>query len=132
MSMQDNSGRQCTAPQSDIVSSSSIVRKTDRQRESLLIDASRLSIDLHSANPMGRPLVPNVGPPQAGATSTREPPLSSRERTVLALISRGMCNKRIARELDIAPETVKSHAKRILTKLRAKTRAEAVALLYQQ
>jgi DNA-binding CsgD family transcriptional regulator len=41
-----------------------------------------------------------------------------------------MNDKSIARELDIAPETVKSHAKNILTKLRAKNRAEAVALLY--
>jgi LuxR family maltose regulon positive regulatory protein len=38
-----------------------------------------------------------------------------------------MSNKIIARELHIAPETVKSHAKRIFIKLSTKTRAEAVA-----
>lgn len=53
--------------------------------------------------------------------------LSPRERGVLLLICRGLSNKDIARELQIAPETVKSHAKRILLKLRARTRAEAVA-----
>jgi len=53
--------------------------------------------------------------------------LSPRERAVLLLICRGLSNKGIARELQIAPETVKSHAKQILFKLSARTRAEAVA-----
>jgi LuxR family transcriptional regulator, maltose regulon positive regulatory protein len=53
--------------------------------------------------------------------------LSARERGVLLLICRGLSNKGIARELQIAPETVKSHAKQILLKLSARTRAEAVA-----
>jgi LuxR family transcriptional regulator, maltose regulon positive regulatory protein len=56
-----------------------------------------------------------------------EKPLSPRERSVLSLIRRGLSNKHIARELDIAPETVKTHAKHILAKLNARTRAEAVA-----
>jgi DNA-binding NarL/FixJ family response regulator len=55
-------------------------------------------------------------------------PLSPRENAVLRLIGRGLSNKRIARSLEIAPETVKSHAKHILKKLNAQTRAEAVAL----
>jgi LuxR family maltose regulon positive regulatory protein len=53
--------------------------------------------------------------------------LSPRECSILRLIGRGMSNKRIARELRIAPETVKSHAKHIFAKLNAQTRAEAVA-----
>jgi len=53
--------------------------------------------------------------------------LSPRERGVLLLICQGLSNKGIARELQITPETVKSHAKRILHKLSARTRAEAVA-----
>jgi DNA-binding NarL/FixJ family response regulator len=53
--------------------------------------------------------------------------LSPRESNVLRLIGRGLSNKQIAQELKIAPETVKSHAKRIFTKLNAQTRAHAVA-----
>ena len=53
--------------------------------------------------------------------------LSPRERRILTLMSHGLSNKRIARELDIAPETVKSHAKHILLKLAAQTRVEAVS-----
>jgi DNA-binding CsgD family transcriptional regulator len=53
--------------------------------------------------------------------------LSRREAGVLRLIARGMSNKCIARSLGIAPETVKTHVKRILSKLKARTRAHAVA-----
>ena len=53
--------------------------------------------------------------------------LSPRERHILTLISHGLSNKRIAKQLDIAPETVKSHAKHILLKLAAQTRVEAVS-----
>jgi DNA-binding NarL/FixJ family response regulator len=53
--------------------------------------------------------------------------LSSRESDVLQLMSRGLTNKGIARNLCIAPETVKSHAKKIFGKLKARTRTEAVA-----
>jgi len=53
--------------------------------------------------------------------------LSTKETIILRLISVGQSNKEIARELHIAPETVKSHAKRIFIKLSTKTRAEAVA-----
>ena len=53
--------------------------------------------------------------------------LSPRERHIVSLMSNGLSNKRIARELGIAPETVKSHAKHILLKLAAQTRTEAVS-----
>jgi len=53
--------------------------------------------------------------------------LSRREAGVLQMIARGMSNKCIARSLGIAPETVKTYVKRILSKLKARTRAQAVA-----
>ncbi|TXI05089.1 MAG: hypothetical protein E6Q76_11630 [Rhizobium sp.] len=53
--------------------------------------------------------------------------LSAREHDILKLVSQGLSNKRIAQTLKIAPETVKSHIKRIFSKLAVKTRAEAVA-----
>lgn len=53
-------------------------------------------------------------------------PLSGREHAILKLMRHGSSNKLIARELGIAPETVKSHAKRIFMKLGAQTRVEAV------
>ena len=53
--------------------------------------------------------------------------LTARERDVLAMISQGFANKRIARTLEISPETVKSHVKRIFSKLAVSTRTEAVS-----
>jgi ATP/maltotriose-dependent transcriptional regulator MalT len=52
--------------------------------------------------------------------------LSFRERMIVRLMGDGLSNKRIARQLSIAPETVKSHAKSIFLKLTAQTRAQAV------
>ncbi|HUB90639.1 MAG TPA: LuxR C-terminal-related transcriptional regulator [Dyella sp.] len=53
--------------------------------------------------------------------------LSTRETIILRLMSLGLSNKSIARELQITPETVKSHAKHIFIKLASKNRAEAVS-----
>jgi len=53
--------------------------------------------------------------------------LTARECEVLAMISQGFTNKRIARILQISPETVKSHVKHIFLKLAVGTRAEAVS-----
>jgi ATP/maltotriose-dependent transcriptional regulator MalT len=63
----------------------------------------------------------------ATATMRLSEGLSVRERDILILVGRGLSNKRIARVLIIAPETVKSHVKRIFLKLEVKTRAQAVA-----
>jgi ATP/maltotriose-dependent transcriptional regulator MalT len=53
--------------------------------------------------------------------------LSTRETIILRLMSLGLSNKSIARELQVTPETVKSHAKHIFIKLASKNRAEAVS-----
>jgi ATP/maltotriose-dependent transcriptional regulator MalT len=52
--------------------------------------------------------------------------LTARERDVLAMISQGCFNKRTAWTLEISPETVKSHVKRIFLKLVVSTPTEAV------
>jgi LuxR family maltose regulon positive regulatory protein len=53
--------------------------------------------------------------------------LTARERDILARIGEGFPNKRIARTLDISPETVKTHVKRVFLKLAVSTRAQAVS-----
>jgi DNA-binding NarL/FixJ family response regulator len=50
--------------------------------------------------------------------------LTPREHEVVNLVSRGMSNKEIARELNIAVHTVKSHVHNILEKLALRTRLE--------
>jgi DNA-binding NarL/FixJ family response regulator len=52
--------------------------------------------------------------------------LTPRELDVLALLTRGMRNKSIAKHLGITPGTAKTHVKHVLTKLHAASRTEAV------
>ena len=54
------------------------------------------------------------------------PPLTARERSIVLLIGHGLTNRMIARQLSIAPDTVKTHAKNIFRKLTVQTRAQAV------
>ena len=53
-------------------------------------------------------------------------PLTARERTIVLLMANGLTNNMIARQLSIAPDTVKAHAKNIFWKLTVRTRAQAV------
>jgi LuxR family maltose regulon positive regulatory protein len=53
--------------------------------------------------------------------------VSPRERNILERIGHGRSNKEIARDLGIAPETVKSHVKNIFVKLAVDRRAQAVS-----
>jgi DNA-binding NarL/FixJ family response regulator len=54
--------------------------------------------------------------------------LTGREVDVLRLVSQGHSNKAVARELDIAIGTVKSHLKAVFQKLDAHTRTEVAAV----
>lgn len=56
------------------------------------------------------------------------PPLSPREREILALLADGLGNKIVAARLGISEHTVKTHVTSIFAKLGAETRAEAVAI----
>ncbi|RMF16013.1 MAG: hypothetical protein D6758_08710 [Gammaproteobacteria bacterium] len=56
-----------------------------------------------------------------------EEPLSSRELAVLQLIAEGCSNKEIGERLFISLHTVKTHARRINTKLHVKNRTQAIA-----
>jgi two-component system, NarL family, response regulator YdfI len=55
-------------------------------------------------------------------------PLTERERQVLAMLARGLSNRRIGERLAISDNTVKAHVAAILGKLGAATRTEAVTL----
>ena len=55
-------------------------------------------------------------------------PLTERELEVLQLLAEGMSNRAIANELVIALGTTKTHISRIMSKLDAKNRTQAVII----
>ena len=54
------------------------------------------------------------------------PRLSGREQDVLHLLAEGRSNRAIARQLGLSEATVKGHVSRVLNKLNASSRLEAV------
>jgi DNA-binding CsgD family transcriptional regulator len=58
--------------------------------------------------------------------------ITSRERDVLELVASGYSTPEIAKALWIAEDTVRTHIKRILVRLDARTRAHAVAIAYRE
>jgi DNA-binding NarL/FixJ family response regulator len=54
--------------------------------------------------------------------------LTPREREVLELVGRGYPNKRIARELEVAEKTVKTHVGHVLAKLGVTDRTQAAVI----
>jgi DNA-binding NarL/FixJ family response regulator len=66
-----------------------------------------------------------------GLRDRRLEQLTEREREVLVQLARGLSNEQLAEELFISDNTVKTHIKRIFTKLNARDRAQAVVIAYE-
>lgn len=56
---------------------------------------------------------------------------SPRELQVLRLVATGMSNAEIASHLVLSVETVRTHVSRVLAKLAARDRTQAVVIAYQ-
>lgn len=107
------------------------VRRAMATVEEVLEELATAEIELaghaarQSGGTTGTPRLPLGPAPTPG--SRIESLLTPRELEVLALMATGATNNRIAEQLVITDGTVKSHVKRILRKLRAANRAEAIA-----
>jgi len=68
--------------------------------------------------------------PRASRASAQLADLTEREREVLVLIGQGLSNVEIGRELFIAEQTVKTHVGKVLAKIGARDRVQAVIFAY--
>jgi DNA-binding NarL/FixJ family response regulator len=76
--------------------------------------------------PLGEQLLGPRGPVAVPALDQPDP-LTAREREVLQLVSQGLSNKLIARELQVSEHTVKFHVSSIFAKLGAASRTDAIS-----
>ena len=73
-----------------------------------------------------RPRRPSEGAFQPNTRVRETLGISDREFEVLELLAAGQSNKDIARQLQLSPNTVKTHVTRLFQKLEARRRTEAI------
>lgn len=89
-----------------------------------LVDAARnLRRGVSETGPLPQPSPPTSDPSIE--------PLTPREWQVLRLLAHGLGTAELAETLSISPATTRNHIQRVLEKLGAHSRLEAVALAYQ-
>jgi DNA-binding NarL/FixJ family response regulator len=67
-----------------------------------------------------------------GAIAPVADTLTPREAAVLGLVAAGRTNRQIGEELFISEKTVSVHVSRVMAKLEAASRTEAVSIAYQR
>jgi ATP/maltotriose-dependent transcriptional regulator MalT len=87
--------------------------------------AARFDRDTASRQRLG---LAQADPESTEPALTTQTQLSLREQDVLELVAQGLSDNQIAREAGISTYMVKTHLKRVYSKLAARNRAHAVAL----
>ncbi|MEU6699000.1 AAA family ATPase [Pseudonocardia sp. NPDC046786] len=75
---------------------------------------------------------PGSGGPSSGDRAGRPAPLTPREHAVLEQVARGLTNRAIGARLFISEKTVSVHLSRVMAKLGASGRAEAVSVAHSR
>jgi LuxR family maltose regulon positive regulatory protein len=86
----------------------------------------RRAVEAGVAPPYGRTVLAATGPARGGGMAGLRESLTRAERRVLARLPSDLTTAEIARELYVAPSTVRSHVKAIYRKLGVGKRGDAV------
>ncbi|MBA3293519.1 MAG: response regulator transcription factor [Actinomycetota bacterium] len=107
-----------------------LLKRTEPER---LVDAIRIVADGEAllSPSVTRRLIDEFSKRPPSVAPERLSVLTDRESEVLVCIARGLSNQELAQQLGIAGNTVKTHVKRILTKLGARDRAQAIVIAYE-
>ena len=146
------SGIECTARLKELLPNLKIVMFTAREEAELLFLAleagadgyllnrtspADLSVAIRAVLRGGVPMSPRIGRLLIESFRVKAKlkneslHLSMREAQILRLVSKGQSNGLIAQTLNLSPETVSSHLKRIYKRLRVKSRIEAMVRYLQ-
>lgn len=105
----------------------SYVRETFAVAETLMVALAGAEIELDGARDDDERAIREFIDEPTSASEAIDEMLTAREQDVLAMLVRGYSNAEIAERLVIKVGTVKSHVKRILRKVGAVNRAEAIS-----
>jgi DNA-binding NarL/FixJ family response regulator len=101
--------------------------RTVHRGDAVIAPSSTRRLLEHLVTALPTPSDDETGSPAHAALGT----LTDREREVLVLMARGRSNTEIAGDLFVAEATVKTHVGRVLAKLGARDRVQAVVLAYE-
>lgn len=96
------------------------------------VDVSTIALTAGRAGAMVIHLCRPVEQPAQSAGGGLTSRLTAREQEVLASLCRGSTTEATASELGVSTTTVRNHVQRLLSKLAAHSRAEAVALAFRE
>jgi DNA-binding NarL/FixJ family response regulator len=103
-----------------------VVRTHATETYVVLIAIAFLALGIWAGSRLFRRTTPATGAFVPNTAAQRSLKISDRELEVLGRLAAGQSNKEIARELEVSPNTVKSHVANLFAKLEVSRRTEAI------
>jgi PAS domain S-box-containing protein len=135
----DQEGRPFCRPGCDVVRAAATgappatmyLNTRTRDGARLAVDVSTIAVAANGSTGAIIHLCRDPGAVQETEPAAGAPELTSREQEVLRALCSGASTAAIADEMGVSTTTVRNHVQRLLAKLPAHSRAEAVALAYR-